>query len=164
MTADINRWHCHPQRVLRLSGDTVSRHQRQVTRLAHEVSAAIALPVHDGRLIEYCERHDEPEHLFGDWPATICRDPRVKALKAQLEAEYWASIGYAPPVLSDIERLVFELCDKLESLLWARSVGADLQIDGFPVDVIRLWKLAHSIGPDAADWLRMRIDQSAPVV
>jgi hypothetical protein len=45
---------------------------------------------------------------------------------------------------------------------WARKCGVTGGEWGRAL--IRLWKLAHGIGPDAADWLRMRIDHSAPVV
>ena len=171
----IRRWHCHPQAVLRNSGDDVLRHSREVQRLAIGLCAHIGYPVYDGRsrLPEWCLRHDEPEIWFGDWPASICRDPQVAALKSQLEAEYWQRARYAPPVLDAIESLVFQIADKMEAYFFARDIGADLDANGFPDDLARAMRWAVNLDTavkaqgeikrSAVEWLEMRLERAAVV-
>ena len=145
---DVARWHCHPNPILRNSGDTINRHQRQVIMLSVSLSAALDHPVHDGRLIKYCAMHDEPEKMFGDWPGPICKDPRVAALKAALEAEYWAGQAIPLPAITGFEYQIFDLCDKLEAVIWAKGLGVNM-----PHDLAACQAKARALGPDAVAWL-----------
>jgi hypothetical protein len=171
----IRRWHCHPQAILRNSDDNVLRHSRAVQALAVGLCANIGYPIYDGRsrLPEWCMRHDEPEIWFGDWPASICRDPRVAALKAELEADYWQSAGYTPPALNRVESLVFQISDKMEAYIFARDIGADMDAGGFPNDVVRAMRWAVDLDtavkamtkgqPRAVEWLEMRLTRPSVV-
>lgn len=145
---DVARWHCHPIHILRNSGDGINRHQHAVKMLAVSLCAWIGLRCDDGRLIDYCKRHDEPERMFGDWPGPICKRPDVAALKAALESEFWASQANPLPKITAFEHQVFNLCDKLEGVLWAKALGVTLQRD---IE----WCMAKAldIGPAAVAWL-----------
>ena len=145
---DVARWHCHPNPALQNSGDGINRHQPAVAALALTLCARLHLPCNDGRLIDYCLRHDEPERRFGDWPGPICKHPDVAALKAKLEDEYWAVQPKPLPIITYLEYQVFDLCDKLEAVIWARGVGVDL-----PDDIAGCRDKAHAIGPVATAWL-----------
>jgi hypothetical protein len=150
---DVARWHCHPNPILRNSGDTISRHQIAVRMLAVALSAWIDHPIYDGRLIEYCEKHDEPEKLFGDWPGPICKRPEVAAIKAALEAEYWAAQPNPLPIITALEYQMFDLCDKLEAVIWAKGLGVAM-----PHDLAACQAKARAIGPAAVAWLEGALD------
>lgn len=158
---DVARWHCHPQECLQNSGDGIIRHQREVATLALSLCAHIGHAIYEGDLIDYCQRHDDSERLFGDWPASICGLPEVKAIKTKLEAMFWDGQPRPLPDLSPREADIFALCDKLESVQWAMKCGADLDAHGFPDDFVKLRRRAHALGPEAMEWLEGQLTRAA---
>jgi hypothetical protein len=161
MTRDTSprRWHTHPQ--LQDTGDTVATHQRRVTELCRDLAAFIRHPLHDSDLLYAAAKHDMAEAVLGDVPSPAKeRFPALAAAYAKAELQVLTEMGLNWN-LNRKEHDMLTLCDKLDAYEWARKCG----VTGGEWDraLIRLWKLAYGIGPDAADWLRMRIDLSAPV-
>ena len=162
MTATVNRWHSHPCPRLRGSGDTVAAHQRRVTELCRDLAAYIGHSLHDSDLLYAAANHDAAEAVLGDMPAPAKdRFPALAAAYAKAELQVLTEMGLNWN-LTRREADMLHICDKLDAYTWARKCG----VTGGEWDraLVRLWKLAHGIGPDAAEWLRMRIDQSTPVV
>jgi 5'-deoxynucleotidase YfbR-like HD superfamily hydrolase len=152
MTADIARWHSHPDHRLRLSGDTVSAHHKRVASLCQSLAAWIGHVLTDSDLMHAALNHDAAEAVIGDMPAPCkARFPALAAAYAKAELQVLTEMGLTWN-LSRKEHDMLSLCDKADALLWARKCG----VTGGEWDAaeVALWKLAHGIGPDCSEWLQ----------
>lgn len=158
---DVLRWHCHPDPILRNSGDGINRHQPAVAVLVQDLCARIGHPLHDSDLPRWAMVHDEPEREMGDWPAPLALLPEFARLKRVFEVDYRRRHEIAEPDMTVTEWHVFDLCDKAEARVWAAKCRADLTQYAWPKYDVRLQKMAAKLGPDAVDWLEGIADAMA---
>jgi 5'-deoxynucleotidase YfbR-like HD superfamily hydrolase len=155
MTPDINRWHCHHDIRLRLSGDTVATHSARVASLCHSLAARIGHPLHDSDLLRAARDHDRPERVLGDMPGPAkVRFPDLAAAYAKAEAQVMAEMGLSW-TLTPMEADMLDLADKLDAFLWAKRCG----VTGPEWDEAeaRLMVKALRIDPRAYDWINEQI-------
>jgi hypothetical protein len=124
--------------------------------MCHSLAAWIGHDLIGSDLLKAAANHDAAEAVLGDMPAPAKeRFPALAAAYADAEYDLLREMGF-DWALTIREDHMLQLCDKLDAYTWARNHGAS----GPEWDraLVRLWKLAHGIGPDAADWLRVRLE------
>lgn len=124
MTHDCNRWHCHHDRRLRESGDTISRHQHAVWGLVFDFTGVLGISGDRKLELLFAARyHDEAEKIIGDMPGPAkARFPALAAAYEAAEREVLADMGLSWS-LTQQEADILHLADKLEAELWARRHG-----------------------------------------
>lgn len=116
----VNRWHSNPSYKLRNSGDTIDAHQRRVMNLCEEISGwRCTRPSLD--LLLAALNHDAAEAIIGDMPSPAKkRFPKLGKEYEKAEKEVLASMGLIYD-LSDIERAILKLADRLDAYLWVKK-------------------------------------------
>lgn len=122
---NVSRWHCHPDSRLRLSGDTIDRHQKAVADLVAGFVAAVGMEAARAADLDQAALiHDECERVMGDWPGPLLdMFPLLRPVKWLLERAIRRSMGIHMPRLDRQQRAILHLADKLEAELWARRHG-----------------------------------------
>ena len=136
----VNRWHTNECQALRNSHDTTHQHGARVAILLRHMWPDVPADV-----LFYAVTHDAAEQALGDMPA-LAKDenPLIAELQRQLE-EQWLD-RYGVPNIDAEWKARVKLCDKLDAILWARSVDPSLmQRDD--------WKAAMQSALSMADFL-----------
>jgi len=156
MTADINRFHCHPNPALRNSGDTVNKHHVRVHAMGLSLCAHIGHSLVGSDLPTAMLHHDDPEKIMGDWPAPLMtRYPWMKPVKWVLEWFIKRDMGLRWS-LTRKEKAILHFLDKLDCQIWARHCKAAGSHEWAMAEA-RLWAMAHKLG--ARVWLQERLDR-----
>jgi 5'-deoxynucleotidase YfbR-like HD superfamily hydrolase len=156
MTADINRFHCHPNPALRNSGDTVAKHHARVHAMGLSLCAHIGHILVGSDLPEALRKHDLPEIIMGDWPAPLMtRYPWMKPVKWVLEWQIKRDMGLRWR-LTRKEKAILHFLDKLDCQMWARHCKA-ADTDEWRRAESKLWARAKALGAQA--WLQERLDR-----
>lgn len=124
MGRTVSRWHCHEDDRLRLSGDTIDRHQHAVWGLILDFTAVLGISGdRKSELLFAARHHDEAERVLGDMPGPAkARFPALAAAYEAAEREVLADMGLHWS-LTRKEADILHLADKLEAELWARKHG-----------------------------------------
>ena len=124
MGRTVSRWHCHEDDRLRLSGDTIDRHQHAVWGLILDFTAVLGISGdRKSELLFAARHHDEAEKIIGDMPGPAkARFPALAAAYEKAELEVLTDMGLNWS-LTRQEADLLHLADKLEAELWARKHG-----------------------------------------
>lgn len=110
---DVNRWHSHPNRKLRNSGDTVHAHAARCCILLLDLH-----PNPSAALLSACLMHDAAEGWTGDAPYEAKqRWPMLADALEWAETEVEAQQGIPTPV-DQVDRDWIKLVDRLDAYLW----------------------------------------------
>jgi 5'-deoxynucleotidase YfbR-like HD superfamily hydrolase len=158
MTPDNSplRWHCHPNPLLRLSGDTVAKHARRVQIMCHGLAAWIGHDLTRSDLLFAALHHDAAEAVVGDMPGPAKeRFPVLAAAYEYAESQVLKEMGLTWN-LTRLESDMLCFCDKLDAYLWARHCQA-ADTDEWRRAESKLWARAKALGAQA--WLQERLDR-----
>jgi len=149
---DVNRWHNNPDARLRNCGDTIRAHQIRVRGLCQDLAGRIGRVLAGSDLLYAARYHDAAEAVLGDMPGpTKAKFPEFAAAYEALEKSVLASMGHEW-TLTEVERDILWLCDKLDAWLVADSV-ATTGTPEWEAAALRMERKAHAIGGAAPDWL-----------
>lgn len=113
----VKRWHSHPVRALRESGDTTGAHSHRM--------AMLLLMLHptqpSAHLLSCILTHDTAEMYTGDAPAPV-KDTFLGKAYAKTEEIFSRNLGLPIPSQSDQKWVM--LCDKLDAYLWMRDIAS----------------------------------------
>lgn len=118
----VNRWHHSDSFALRNSQDTNWGHQCRTATLMY-----LLFPDSSSSAIMYALTHDNPEKLTGDISGPTKRadaeiDLHLKGLEEQWQIDHDTNFS-----LSKREYMGFQLCDKLDAILWMLTVAPSLR-------------------------------------
>lgn len=109
---DVNRWHSHPSRLLRQSGDTIHAHSARCAMLLLHLK-----PNASADELEACILHDAAETITGDIPYAAKRRWTMPDM-SDADEELGVNVSCSPWV---------KLADNLDAYLWMLSVDGDLR-------------------------------------
>lgn len=117
---DVNRWHSHPSRKLRNSGDTVHAHAARCCILLLDLH-----PTASAQLIASCLMHDAAEGWTGDVPYNAKhRWPMLTSALAWAETDVEMQVGVTTPATQK-DRDWIKLVDRLDAYLWMLDVAPE---------------------------------------
>jgi hypothetical protein len=154
------RWHTHP--VLSRVGDTVDKHQKRVVTLCQSLASWMEHPLHDSDLLTAARYHDAAEAVLGDMPKPAKdRFPALAASYAKAELQVLTEMGYTWN-LTRKEADMLHLCDLLDHIQFARA--HNVTGDEWAQALVQVWKLAHKLDPDAAEWVDFQLARNGVAV
>lgn len=123
-SGDVSRWHAHPCDALRLSGDTINKHQK---RCAHWVLQL--WPDAPDTLVQAAEHHDEPERWLGDMPHPAKRDNPGIAVEYRRAEDAIVAAYNIPQPATHWEAYEVKLVDMLDAYWWMQRCAPHLASD-----------------------------------
>lgn len=142
-SGDVTRWHHHADDRLRLSGDTINKHQLRCVDLLVEI-----FPNPSQQLKEATRYHDEHERWAGDPSHTAKIRFRALALvHKDIEAEINQEKGI-PTVTHELDKMRISLVDRLDPYLWMLKHAPDLAGQ-------EEWRTARASIITEASWLKV---------
>jgi hypothetical protein len=140
--ADVLRWHCHPDRRLRYSNDTIQGHSARMIQMLF-----VLIPDPSLALVRAIAFHDSGESGIGDVSGGAKRRRPVLASEiGEAEMESRNRLGIPAFNLTDAESLVLKILDELDSYLWMRGHAPDIAVsDGWLQQKDRILFLSRGI-------------------